>query len=95
VRISCKSTELPRCRGTITASLTTAPRAAARRATTSYSIARGRSRTVRVALSRADVRRIRGLSARALSTRRLRVVATSRHGSLRFRQTTLVRLSRR
>lgn len=95
VRVTCKTTQLPRCRGTVSGSLSGTPQTGKGKVVTAaYSIASGKSAMVKVALSRADIRRIRAFSKRALSTRRLRLVATTRSGTLRFKETTLVKLTR-
>ena len=95
VRVTCKTTQLTRCRGTVSASLSGTPSTGKGRiVTAAYSIPSSKSAVVKIAVPAADLRRIRGFSKRALATRRLRLVATTRSGTLRFKQTTLVKLTR-
>jgi hypothetical protein len=98
VRARCKTRQVSRCRGTLSASLIDATQSAGaqsvRFGTVHFSIASPGRRTIEAALSRSDATTVARLSKRQLASRRLRVTARITVGGGVVRQTALLRVMR-
>ena len=97
ISVTCNSRHVKRCAGKVSVSLVRGATSSARRrrGTTRYSIASLKKRTIKVTLRRSDARRVRRLSRRQLSKRRLKVRTTTTVGSAKVKQTSLVVVRRR
>jgi hypothetical protein len=100
VRVTCNSTQVSRCKGTLSASLARASTSAKRKpkpkiGTARYSVRSLKTRTIAITLRPSDARKIREASNRALSRLRLRVRATTKVRVVKFRQTELLKVKRR
>jgi hypothetical protein len=96
VRVTCNTTQVSRCRGTLSASLTRGSGRNARRrlGEARYSVASLKSRMVTIVPGRSAARLIRSLSRNALGRARIRLRASTNVSGVRFTQTSSLRLVR-
>lgn len=92
IKLTCNTTQVSKCNGTVSTSLVraTSSRKKRKRGTARYSIGSLKSRTIKVPLRRSDLRKIRGFSKSKLAKRRLRLRTTTKVGTAKLLQTTLV-----
>jgi len=98
MRVTCNTTQLRSCRGTLSASLVRASgktKKPLKLGRVSFSVPSLKTRTVTLALSRSATRKIRSLSKRTLAARRLKLRATTKVGITKLTQTSLLRVKLR
>ncbi len=97
IPVTCNSRHATRCKGKLSVSLVRGATSSAkrRRGTRRFSIASLKKRTIKVSLRRSDAKRVRRLSGRQLSKRRLKVRTTTTVGSSKVKQTALLVVRRR
>jgi hypothetical protein len=99
VPVRCNTSQVSRCRGTLSVALVSASKSARKpkrkRRSVTYSVASLKKKTMVVPLRRADARAIASLSRRQLARRRLKLTATTKIGSAKLKQTALLVIARR
>jgi hypothetical protein len=99
VPVRCNTSQVSRCRGTLSVALVSASKSARKpkrkRRSVTYSVASLKKKTIVVPLRRADARVIESLSRRQLARRRLKLTATTKIGSAKLKQTALLVIARR
>jgi hypothetical protein len=97
VRVTCNTTQVSRCKGALSATLTGVSKVAKakrRLGGARYSVASRKTKTVTIASRRSVARTIRGLSRRALGKARIKLRATTNVGGIKFKQTSSLRIKR-